>query len=138
MGKNLFSVLSGNINKILLLLVGMSLPFLLLSYVFATETFTKGFAISLGMAYVDMWIALYGTRKALGYKDEPTTGLMTFHKFTFMRGVAIGVMFYALSKVLRLKDYASGLCVGFLLIHILLITYLLFVTRFHGEVKKGE
>lgn len=138
MGKNLFAVLSGNINKILSVLVGMSLPFLLLSYVFATETFTRGFALSLGVAYLDMWVALYGTRKALAYVATPKKGLMIFHGFTLLRLVVIGISFYALNLVLRLKDYASGLCVGFLLIHILLIIYLLSVTRFNSGVKKGE
>lgn len=138
MRENLFFVLSGNINKILSILVGLSLPFLLLSYFIAPLNFTKGFLISLGVAYLDMWVALYGIRRAIKYSATPKKGLMVFHKFTFLRLVVIGVSFYALSLVLRLKTYASGLCVGFLLIHILLILYLVMVSRYNDGVKKGE
>lgn len=131
-------IFSGNINKILAILVGMSIPFLVLSYFVGTATFTKGFTISLGMAYIDMWIALFGMKKALSFVKEPRRGLGVFHKYSLLRVVNIGVMFYALSQVLRLKDYAGGLCVGFLLIHILLLVYLLIVTCFKGGVEKGE
>lgn len=114
------------------------MPFLLLSYFIAPLNFTKGFMISLGVAYLDMWVALYGIRRAIKYSATPKKGLMVFHKFTFLRLVVIGVSFYALSLVLRLKTYASGLCVGFLLIHILLILYLVMVSRYNDGVKKGE
>ncbi|MCQ2381214.1 MAG: hypothetical protein MJ032_02580 [Acidaminococcaceae bacterium] len=122
----------------MLYLIGMSVPFLCLSYFLFSLNFTKGFAISLAVAYIDMWIALTGLKKALAYSKEPHTGLWVFHKYTFFRVVNIGVMFYALSLVIRLKDYAGGLCIGFLLMHILLFFYILVITRFKGSVEKGE
>lgn len=138
MGKNLFPILSGNIIKIVFILVGASIPFLGVSYFVFPLSFTKGFAISLVMAYLDIYVALFGIKKALAFASEPHKGLATFHKYTFIRVVNIAVMFFLLSKVLRLKDYASGLCVGFLLIHILLFIYLVLITRSKGSVEKGE
>lgn len=133
--KKLFGIFSGNINHIISKLMLVSVLFLVVSHFVGSATFTKGFAISLGMAYVDMWILLYGTKKAMAHVTKPRFGLFVFHKYTLVRIINIAVMFYALSKVIRLKDYASGLCMGFLLIHILFILYLIIVT--HRLKKTG-
>lgn len=99
------------------------------------ENFWIGLVAGGIIGVVDALIMKLGVRRCAVYASDPRRGLRKFRRYTLLRIVSVTVL--GLS-VLRVKDCAAGLCLGFLLIHILFISHLVSVTRSRGGVKKGE
>ena len=86
---------------------------------------------------IDTFIMLTGIKKALPYAKTPKIGLNIMKKYRWYRIISASTL---IILMLKLNFFALGLCLGFLLIHIVLIINLIIIAYRldkEGDVKKG-
>lgn len=102
----------------------MAVPLLALALALGSREFAVSLLRGVVLGLLDLVIMFAGIRKALPYAAEPQLGLKIMRRYKLYRFLSAVTIFLLM---LRLKNYVAGLCIGFLLIHILLIFNLIFI-----------